>query len=144
MLKKRQSLIEVITDVKTNDNFQFRVFLVIVTSKIQGQVKINSYAQTSKIKLMRKTLQRVITDLISQMSYKQLVNEVLEESLAQNLRKEADKVISGVKLLVSKVKTIKKGVVDVQQMKEEHTQMLQEDKQTKENPEAQNLLSKQS
>jgi len=56
-LKKRQSLIEIYQDVKTKDGSIFRVFLMVVTKRSQNQVKLNSYAQHSKIRVLRKKLQ---------------------------------------------------------------------------------------
>ncbi len=60
LLRKRQSLIEVFADVKSKDGHVYRVFLMIVTQKRKNQVKLNSYAKSSKVKALRKLLQQDI------------------------------------------------------------------------------------
>eukprot|EP00178_Gracilaria_changii_P010911 TRINITY_DN31570_c0_g1_i1.p1 TRINITY_DN31570_c0_g1~~TRINITY_DN31570_c0_g1_i1.p1 ORF type:complete len:107 (-),score=13.14 TRINITY_DN31570_c0_g1_i1:254-574(-) len=57
-LKKRQSLIEVFQDVKTQDGNVLRIFIMIVTKRSPHQLKLNSYAKTTKIKMLRKKLQQ--------------------------------------------------------------------------------------
>ena len=61
-LKKRQSLIDVYTEVKTSDGIIFRIFVMLVTNRKPNQLKLNSYAKHSRIKLIRK---KIIADLIS-------------------------------------------------------------------------------
>lgn len=43
-LKKRQSLIEIYQDVKTQDGAILRIFLMVVTRRSPNQLKLNSYA----------------------------------------------------------------------------------------------------
>jgi len=41
-LKKRQTLVNVCADVKSQDGFVYRVFCMIVTNRRQNQKKLNS------------------------------------------------------------------------------------------------------
>lgn len=79
MLKKRQTLVEMVTDVKTNDGVIFRVFVVAVTSRKNRQLKLNSYAKRSRTILLRK---RVINEIVSNGAKKSssaLINEVVSD-----------------------------------------------------------------
>jgi small subunit ribosomal protein S3Ae len=55
-LRKRHSLVEVFADVKTSDGNIYRIFVMMVTAKRKNQVKLNSYAKSSKVKMLRKAL----------------------------------------------------------------------------------------
>ena len=55
-LRKRQTLIDVYSDLKLADGNIFRIFVQIVTQRGSNQMKMNSYAKQSKVKLVRKVL----------------------------------------------------------------------------------------
>ena len=118
-LKKRQSLIEVYTDVKTSDGIIYRLFSMLTTNRRPNQVKLNSYAQHSKIKLVRKTLIADILAYASTVTGDKLAHEVITNVVDSRLEKLANKVIPGVKLQIYKMKTIKRGVIDAKQLLKE-------------------------
>ena len=145
MLKKRQSLVEVITEVKTSDNVIFRIFVVAVTNRRQGQQKLNSYAQHSKIRLLRKKLFAELAAHATGVTSNTFIHEVVSEALNGKLEKAAGEVIPGVKLQIAKLKIIKRQAIDVVKQTEEVAATIPQKEDTSkrnENPEATNLLSK--
>ena len=144
MLKKRQTLIEVVSEVKTTDGVIFRIFLYAVTTKSRNQVKLNSYAKSSKVRALRKRLFAELAAQASTLTSKNFIHEVVSEALNANLEKAANDVIPGVKLQIGKLKIAKRGNVEFTKAVEtvEPTQAVGGDKKRKENPDAQNLLSK--
>lgn len=78
-LKKRQSLIEVFQDVKTKEGSVYRVFMMIVTRRSPHQLKLNSYAKTSKIKLVRKKLQAELLQHASEITGDALAHEIITD-----------------------------------------------------------------
>lgn len=141
-LKKRQSLIEVYQDVKTQDGTIFRVFVMIVTKRSQNQAKLNSYAQHSKIKILRKKIQAELQKKASNMTADAFAHEIIVDLLNGELEKVAGQVLMNCKLLITKVKTVRKGNVDLAALKKEADDIHRQ-KINKENPEAQNLISKE-
>lgn len=97
-LKKRQSLIEVYQDVKTKDGTVLRIFIMIVTRRVAHQLKLNSYAKTSKIKLLRKKLQNEMIQHASEVDADVLAHEIITDMTNNTLEKIAQKVIPNCKL----------------------------------------------
>lgn len=141
-LKKRQSLIEVYQDVKTLDGTILRVFMMIVTKRSQNQVSLNSYAQHSKIRVLRKKLQAEIIKKGSEMTADALAHEIIVDLLNGELEKVANQVLLNCKLMITKVKTVRRGNVDIAALKK-GAEEANRQKVNKENPEAQNLISKE-
>ena len=140
-LKKRQSLIEVYCDVKSSDGIIYRLFCMLTTNRRSNQVKLNSYAQHSKIKLVRKTLIADMLAYASTVSGDSLAHEVITNVLDNRLEKAAHKVIPGVKLQIYKMKTIKRGTVDVKKLLKEAKDMAVVAQTQDESPEALNPLT---
>lgn len=113
MLKKRQSLIEVIAEVKTKEGVILRVFTVAVTSRRPGQQKLNSYAQSSKIKLFRKKLVAELVKLAAEKTANDFAHEIIKDALNAKLESVGAKIIPGIKLIVTKLKISKKNVTEI-------------------------------
>lgn len=136
MLKKRQSLIEVITEVKTKEGVILRLSVIAVTSRRPGQTKLNSYAQNSKIKLFRKKLGAHLIHLAAERSCNDLVNDIVSDSLNSKLDTFSGKVIPGIKTLISKVKISKNNNVDLKGFTDVIVQTIAADEKLQENPKA--------
>jgi len=142
-LKKRQSLVEVYSDVKTSDGIIYRLFTMLTTNRRSNQVKLNSYAQHSKIKLARKTLVADLLTYASTVTGDSLAHEAITGVLDSRLEKLAHKVIPGVKLQVYKMKTVKRGVVDAKKLLKEAQDNAVNVQLAQESPEAANLLTQE-
>lgn len=113
MLRKRQSLIEVISEVKTKEGVIFRLFAVAVTSRRPGQQKLNSYAQSSKIRLFRKKVTAEMVKMASEKLANDFAHEVITDVLNAKLEAVGAKVIPGIKLIVTKLKISKKNATEI-------------------------------
>ena len=71
-----------------------------------------------------------------------LAHEIIVDLLNGELEKVASTVLMNCKLMVTKVKTIRRGNVDVATLKKNADEANRQ-KVNKENPEAQNLISKE-
>lgn len=143
-LKKRQSLIEVYTDVKTSDGIIYRLFCMLTTNRRSNQVKLNSYAQHSKVKVVRKTLIADLLTYAATVTGDSLAHEVITNVLDMRLEKIAHKVIPGVKLQIYKMKTIKRGLVDAKKLLKEAQDNAVQVQVNQESPEAVNQLTKET
>ena len=142
-LKKRQSLIEVYADVKTADGIIYRLFSMLTTNRRSNQVKVNSYAKASRIKLVRKKLIADLLTYCATITGDSLAHEVITNVMDSRLEKLAQKVIPGVKLQIYKMKTIKRGVVDLKKLLTEAKNNAELMKALDESPEAVNELTKE-
>jgi len=113
MLKKRQTLIEVVAEVKSKEGVIFRVIVVAVTSKRYGQQKINSYAQSSKIRLFRKKVTAELIKLASEKSANDFAHEVITDAINPKIEAVGGKVIPGIKMIIAKLKISKKNVTEI-------------------------------
>jgi small subunit ribosomal protein S3Ae len=141
MLKKRQTLIEIISEIKTTDNVIFRIFIFAVTSRRQNQVKLNSYAKASKVRALRKRLFAELATIASGKSSKDFIHEVVTDAFNAQLEKVAHSVIPGVKLQIGKLKLAKRGTLELGKASDQVVESVTAAKRN-ENPDAQNLLSK--
>lgn len=148
MLKKRQSLVEIVTEVKTSDNVIFRIFAVAVTNRRQGQLKLNSYTKQSKVRLLRKKLFAELSGHAAGVASNTFIHEVVSEALTSKLEKSAHEVVPGVKLQIAKLKIVKRQAIDVVKQTEEIALLAPKKEETgkrtehSEHLEAQNPLSK--
>lgn len=147
LIRKRQTLVEVNTEVKTLDGQTYRIFLVIVSTRVPRQVKENSYLKQSKVKQIRKKMIADLIKIASERKADDFVYSIITESLKTQLQKTVVKFHPGCKVEIAKIKTVKRGNVDIKALVEETKAVAapveEEAPKTVENPEAQNPLSKQ-
>ena len=145
MLQKRQSLIEVYADVKCSDGVILRIFLVMTTSRRPQQVKVNSYAKHSTIKLLRKKLISELLQYAATKNSDDFAYEAISGVLNTKLEKSASEVIPEIKLQISKIKTVKRGNVDLRKVFEgaQATMKATGESKLDERPEALNLITAQ-
>lgn len=140
LLKKRQTLIEVIAEVKSREGVIFRIFVVAVTSRRPGQQKINSYAQSSKIHLFRKRLTAELQKLAGEKSANDFVHEVINDALNTKLETVGHKVIPGIKLIVNKLKISKKNTTEIRADVAQEAAPVSSDKKIAESAQAKTAL----
>ena len=145
MLKKRQTLIEVYSDVKCADGVVLRIFLVLTTSRKPNQVRLNSYATHSTVRVLRKKLVSELLSYTITQSSDNFAYEAISGVLGTKLEKSASEVIPEVQLQITKVKTVKRGNVDLSKVLVDAQANIKATGEAKieERPEAQNLISAQ-
>ena len=112
IIKKRTSLIDIYSDVRTTDGYIFRVFLTAVSKRAPGQLKINSYVNSSTIRLLRKKTVHELQSKVKRMSATQFANSVVEQELEKEIRNFMKKVFPNLVVLLRKVKLVRKGQMD--------------------------------
>jgi len=145
MLKKRQTLVEVYADVKCQDSVILRIFLVLTTSRKPQQVRLNSYANASTVRVLRKKLVSELLQYAATKTSDDFAYEAISGVLNAKLEKSAGEVIPEVKLQVTKIKTVKRGNVDLSKVLAEAQTTIKATGEAKleERPEATNLIDAQ-
>jgi len=74
LIKKRKTLIEAITDVKSQDGYVLRVFVIAFTRESYNQKRKTNYALSSQQKIIRKKINEIIAKEVSKANATQVLN----------------------------------------------------------------------
>merc|ERR550514_1673710 len=108
LLRKWVTLIEAHVDLKTTDGFVFRVFGMVLTKKQDQQCKKTAYAQTSKVKRIRKKMINIMTTCLGDKSTKEFVGKLLIDKCGDVFKKEIESIFPIRDCAIRKVKLIKR------------------------------------
>ena len=146
LIRKWHTMIETFVDVKTNDGFLLRFFVIAFTKKQEKQQKATCYAQISQIKSIRKKMKDVITKEVTKITLKELVGRLTSETIPKEIEKECKKIFPINNCIIRKVKTIKRARFDVTQLHSMQAEVLNKPKEAEEEVKkeagSENLLNK--
>lgn len=120
LIRKRHSLIDVKTDVRTNDGYVVRLFLVLFTREAKDQAKIFSYAQASQIKKIRKKVTTLVQSIVGSGSLKNLVQHLVSDKIETDVKAAVTSIFPCDPIHIHKVKLVKKPKLDVTKLLEIH------------------------
>ncbi|XP_066975148.1 small ribosomal subunit protein eS1 [Macrobrachium rosenbergii] len=120
MVKKWQTCIEAHVDVKTTDGYSLRVFCIGFTERVPNQVKKTTYAQHQQIKNIRKKMVDIITREVASSELKEVVNKLIPDTMADDIRKACNSVYPLKDVHIRKVKVLKKPRFDLNKLMEMH------------------------
>jgi len=120
MVKKWQTLIETHVDVRTTDGYLLRVFCIGFTRKWPHQIKKTSYAQTTKVRAIRKKMVDIITRNIQTFELKDVVLKLIPDSIAKDIEKSCHSIYPLHDVMIRKVKVLKKPKFDLSKLLEMH------------------------
>jgi len=123
LVRKRQSLIEGNTDVKTTDGYSIRVFCIAATDSNPKQRKTtnsNCYAQTSQIRKIRKKMVDIISEECGKASLKDNVKNFIASSIEKDIQKKCNRIFPLNEVYIRKVKVLKKPKFDITKLMELH------------------------
>ena len=156
LIKKRKTLIEAISDVKTSDGYVLRIFVIAFTRESPTQKRKTNYAQTSQQKIIRKRINDIIQKEVTKSNVTQVLNLFTSEVIEKKITKEVSPIYPVKNVKVRKIKVIQRPNVDFHKLSEMHdpekriltkaTARVQgrKGKQTREaNVDAENLVNKE-
>merc|ERR1711874_754968 len=85
LVRKWQSLIEANVDVKTTDGYVLRLFCIAFTKRMPNQNKRTCYAQSAKIRAIRKKMVEIMTRDSQTCDLKSLVQKFIPESIGKSI-----------------------------------------------------------
>jgi len=121
MIRKHQSYIRAFTDVKTTDAYVLRVFCIGFTEKGTNQKKKTNYAQSKQIKKIRKKMVEIMQREVSNCEMKELVNKLIPDTIAEDIRKACNSVYPLKDVYIRKVKVLKKPRFELGKLMELHS-----------------------
>ena len=111
-LRKRQTLIDVFTNVKTQEGNQLRVFVQVISQRYSKQVKLNSYLEESKVKEIRKRVTEFLIERAAKSTSDAFVKTILFNEIDKPLADCYRKIAPHTVMQITKVKLIKKESYD--------------------------------
>jgi small subunit ribosomal protein S3Ae len=120
LVKKRQTLVEAFTDVKTTDGFVIRLFAIGFTAKHKQQTKATCYAQTAQIRKLRKKMVQVMQSEVSKGALKETVKKLTLGLIETEIEKATKRVFPLKDIHIMKVKIVKKPKLDIVRLFEMH------------------------
>merc|ERR1712146_249010 len=85
LVRKWQSLIEASVDVKTTDGYVLRMFCIAFTKRMPNQNKRTCYAQSAKIRAIRKKMTEFMVKDSQSCDLKSLVQKFIPESIGKSI-----------------------------------------------------------
>jgi len=119
LVRKWQTLIEAHVDVKTVDGYSLRMFAIAFTKKV-SPIRKTCYAQTSRIKQIRKKMMDIMIREASTTELKDLVVKFIPDSIGKIIEKECQGIFPLRDVFVRKVKIIKAPKTDTYKLLELH------------------------
>ena len=118
-LKKRQTLIEMFSDVKTQEGYILRVGTILLTTNVRNQRRVNSYAKSSQIRRIRKLVSRILSEHAAKGSVDHFATEILSDSIPKTIQTDANHIFPIRAVQITKVKVLKKSKIDVGKLVED-------------------------
>jgi len=120
LVRKWQTLIEAVVEVKTTDGYTLRVFCIGFTKKHRHQVKKTCYAQASQVRQIRKKMVDIITRDASSCDLKTLVTHFIPEAFGTTIEKECKGTYPLQNVFIRKAKIVKAPKFDLTKLMEVH------------------------
>uniref|UniRef100_A0A7S1ZVP2 Small ribosomal subunit protein eS1 n=1 Tax=Trieres chinensis TaxID=1514140 RepID=A0A7S1ZVP2_TRICV len=120
LIKKRQSIIEAYTDVRTTDGYIVRLFCIAFTMPQMNQIKKTCYAQSSQVRSIRARMVQTLSDLGSSKDLKGLVKDLISAPIGEQIERECTGIYPIKDCFIRKVKVLKKPKFDVTALMEWH------------------------
>jgi len=120
MVKKWQTLIEANVDVRTTDGFLLRLFCIGFTKKRPNQIKKTCYAQSTKVRAIRKKMVEIMSREVQACDLKEVVSKLIPDSIGRDIEKSCQGIFPLHDVFVRKVKILKKPKFDIGKLMELH------------------------
>jgi len=127
LVRKWQSLIEASVDVKTTDGYVLRMFCIAFTKRMPNQNKRTCYAQSAKIRAIRKKMTEIMVKDSQSCDLKSLVQKFIPESIGKSIEQACAGIFPLQNVFIRKVKILKAPKFDITKLMEVHGDYSAED-----------------
>lgn len=121
LVKKWQTTVECVADLKTLDGYVLRLFAIGFTKRRANQVKKTTYAQSSQIRAIRAKMLAIMNKHVSTVDLKTLVPKFTTEVIGNDIEKAVNGIYPLHNVFIRKVKLIRAPKVDQAKLLEIHT-----------------------
>ncbi|CAK9438835.1 40S ribosomal protein eS1 [Lodderomyces beijingensis] len=113
LVRKWQSLVEANVTVKTADDYVLRVFAIAFTKRQPNQIKKTTYAQSSKLREVRKKMTEIMQREVSNCTLAQLTSKLIPEVIGREIEKSTQTIFPLQNVHIRKVKLLKQPKFDL-------------------------------
>jgi len=92
LIKKRKTLIEAIQDVKSQDGYVLRVFVIAFTRESPNQKRRTNYALSSQQKIIRKRINDIVAKEVAKSNATQILNLFTSEVIEKKITKDVSPI----------------------------------------------------
>merc|ERR1712098_1728 len=104
------------------DGYMLRVFSIGFTDRNPTHVKKTCYAQSKQVKKIRKKMVEIMNREVSNCEMKELVNKLIPDTIADDIRKACNSVFPLKDVYIRKVKVLKKPKFELGKLMELHSE----------------------
>lgn len=122
LVRKWQTLIEGIVEVKTTDHYVVRMFCIGFTKKRHNQKKLTCYAQSSQIRQIRKKMVDIMTREAATCDVRALFQKFITEAISKQIELECQGIYPLQNVFIRKAKILKRPQFDAYKMTVLHTE----------------------
>jgi len=122
LVRKWQTLIESVIEVKTTDNYVIRMFCIGFTKKRANQKKITCYAQSSQVRQIRRKMVDIMTREATTCDIRSLFQKFIAESISKQIELECQGIYPLQNVFIRKAKILKRPQFDAYKMVSLHTE----------------------
>jgi len=122
LVRKWQTLIEGVVEVKTTDNYVVRMFCIGFTKKRANQKKLTCYAQSSQIRQIRKKMVDIMTRESLACDVRALFQKFISETISKQIELESQGIYPLQNVFIRKAKILKRPQFDAYKMTVLHTE----------------------
>ncbi|CDK24151.1 unnamed protein product [Kuraishia capsulata CBS 1993] len=140
LVRKWQSVIEANVTVKTADDYVIRIFAIAFTKRQPNQVKKTSYAQSSKLREVRKKMSEIMTREVANSTLAQLTSKLIPDVIGRDIEKATRTILPLQNIHIRKVKLLKQPAFDLGSLLALHGEGSAEEKGKKVNTEFKDVV----
>lgn len=122
LVRKWQSLVEAVVEVKTTDGVVVRLFALAFTKRRPGQHKKTAYAQSSQVRALRRKMGEIIQREAAGCDLKMLFEKLCSEVIGKSIEKETASIYPLQNTCIRKAKITKRPKVDLNRLADLHTE----------------------
>ena len=120
LIKKRKTLIEAVSDVKTQDGYVLRVFVIAFTKESPTQKRKTNYALSSQQKIIRKRINDIIAKDVAKANITEILKMFTSEVVEKKITKDVSPIYPVKNVKIRKIKVIQRPNVDYNKLNEMH------------------------
>eukprot|EP00992_Anisonema_acinus_P015483 TRINITY_DN9767_c1_g1_i10.p1 TRINITY_DN9767_c1_g1~~TRINITY_DN9767_c1_g1_i10.p1 ORF type:complete len:271 (+),score=89.23 TRINITY_DN9767_c1_g1_i10:58-813(+) len=124
LVKKWCTLIEARSDTKTTDGYTLRMFAIGFTDRRENHVKKNCYAQTSKVRRIKRKMIECMRSVVSKNTLEECVKIfTTDESIGKDIQRATKGIYPLRDVYLRKVKVLRMPKLDVNKLLEIHGEL---------------------
>lgn len=120
LFRKWQTTIEASVDVRTKDDYTVRLFAIAFTARQRGQKSKTTYAQTAKVRQIRKRMTEIMRRTAEAGSLAELFDKLIPEAIGAEITKQCREIFPLTDVFVRKAKMIKRPKFDLDRLMSVH------------------------